>query len=275
MARSDEVAFYGVHASLAIAAHRPNEILRVFHAPSRRMVVGPLLKQMAAWRKPYREVIDEELGRIARTMHHEGVVVVARPLRVGSIRALAEQADANALIVALDTVGNPHNLGAILRTAAYFGGTAVLVSNRAEQANLSPAAARIAQGAAETVPCFGAPELGDALQMLSERGVRVVGTDHRARRSMAAERLKRPVCLVLGNEQTGLSPDVRKLCDPIISIPGAARPDGETAVESLNVSVAAGILLAAVTPRGAGAEPKRRAEASARTAGRPPRRHRT
>jgi TrmH RNA methyltransferase len=239
MSSETESTVYGVNAALAVAALRPDAILRVFHVPAVRLRVAPLLKAAAAHRRPYREVPDSELERIAKTVHHEGVVVVCRPLPLLDEARLFGTPLTAPLYVALDEVGNPHNLGAILRSAAFFGAGAMLFPREGRSAHVSAAATRIAQGGAERVPCYAVTDLATTLRRLSQGGVQVVGADTRGGVALARFVWRRPTCVVLGNEGEGLSKTVRAACSGLVSIPG----DG--GVESLNVSVAAGILLAA------------------------------
>ena len=236
MARRDAVV-YGLRAVLAVARHRPQAIRKVFYHRRLRVEVGPLLKAAAAHRRPYREVTKDELERLSSGVHHEGVMIYADPLPLHELAALELPADA--LVLALDEIGNPHNLGAILRSAAWCGGHAVVMPRTEGQAALSAAAVRIAQGGAEVVPVVAVDDLPSALVVLRGRGLRVVGADQRARPLELGRPLPRPLCLVLGNESRGRQKATRSACDLRVSIPGAGP------VESLNVSVAAGILLAA------------------------------
>lgn len=229
-----EAVIYGVHAALAVAKHRPHAIRRVFHHRNRRVVLGPLLKATAGQRRPYREVPAADLERIAKTVHHEGVVVIADPMPLVPLSRLLADRPRDAVFVAMDTVQNPHNLGAIIRSAAWFGATGIIFPAQQNQAGLSAAACRIAQGGAELVPCCGVGDLPSALQVLKGAGIRVVGADQRG----APGPIPRPTCIVLGAEHDGLSEGVRRVLDATVAIPGTG------AVESLNVAVAAGILLA-------------------------------
>lgn len=235
MARDDAVIF-GLRAALAVAQHRPEAIRRVFHDESRRRAIGPLLKATAALRRPYREVPSDELERVAGTVHHEGVVVVCDPLPLLEVDDMIEGMPADGVLLALDDVTNPHNQGAIVRSAAWFGAGVLLGG---ETGPLNPAAVRVAQGGAELAPVAATANLAGALRRLVERGIPVIGADQNAKRRLLAQPLPRPVCLVLGNETHGLSAEVRAVCN------GTVRIAGTDAVESLNVAVSAGILLAA------------------------------
>ncbi len=237
MGRSHETSVYGLRAALAVAEHRPQAIRRVFHARHRRREVAPLLKAAAAARRPYREVGDDELRKLAGGVHHEGVVVVTDPLPLHNLDQLALTSES--VVMALDEVANPHNLGAILRSAAWFGAAAVLIPRQGDAAWLSPAAVRVAQGGAEVVPVAAVDALPEAFEELRRHQFRIVGADQRARRLEMSRPLPRPLCLVLGNETRGLSKPTRQACDFCVAVPGTG------AVESLNVSVTAGVLLAA------------------------------
>ncbi|MCA9540716.1 MAG: RNA methyltransferase [Myxococcales bacterium] len=236
MAR-DEAVIFGLRAALAVGEHRPEAILRVFHTRDRRKEIGPLLSVTANQRRPYREVPEDELRRIAGSLHHEGVVVIAEPLPLRSVPAMLDALPDRGVLLALDGVQNPHNQGAILRSAAWFDAFAVLLDESGP--GLNPAAVRVAQGGAEVVPCVAAPDLPAVLDALARRGVTLIGADQHAKRGLFDQRLPELVCLVLGSEGEGLHPEVRRQCHQLIRIPGTA------AVESLNVAVSAGILLAA------------------------------
>ncbi len=240
MARDDAVIF-GLRACLAVARHRPEAIRRAFHDEQRRRAVAPLLKATAAGRRPYREVEPDELARIAGSVHHEGVVVVCDPLPLLHVGDMLDGMPDDGVLLALDDVDNPHNHGAIVRSAAWFGAGVLLGG---VDGPLNPAAIRVAQGGAELVPVAATRNLAGALRRLAERGVPIVGADQNADRRLLDRPLPRPVCLVLGNEAHGLSSAVRAVCTDTVRI------GGTDAVESLNVSVSAGILLAAAMAGG-------------------------
>lgn len=251
MSRRESVV-YGINAALAVAKHRPEAIRRVFHHQDRRFDVAPILKAAAAHRRPYREVPTEDLERLAKTLHHEGIVVFTATLALTPISQLvADRAEADpnrGLYIALDSVQNPHNLGAIIRSAAWFGADGVIFVNPEGQRGLSAAALRIAQGGAETMPCCGVSDLAEALMVLKDAGVRIVGADQNGRPTVGGS-AGGPVCIVMGAENDGLSDAVRAVIDDCVAIPGSG------AVESLNVAVAAGILLSQASQAGAPAAP--------------------
>lgn len=232
---------YGLRAALAVAQHRPRAIKRAFHTEARRTEVAPILKACAQNRVPYREVDDEEMGKIAKTVHHEGIIVVTDPIPLATQAELTGRMGARGVMIALDHVGNPHNLGAILRNAAWFGAAGILIPADDRQATLSAAAVRVAQGAAEMVPVAAVRDLPGTLRRFQMNEIQVVAADQNARPTIWSFPYQRRVCLVMGAEDRGLRPATRAATDGMVRIPGGH------GMESLNVAVASGIMLAAVT----------------------------
>lgn len=230
----------GPVAVAAAFAHRPDAVLRLFYAPSRRAEAGPLCARLARARKPYREVPPEELAKIAGTTHHGGIVAIAAPRPVPPLPH--PEALPAGLLPVLDGVGNPHNLGAIARSAAFFGCRALLLSGDPRQAGLSDAAWRTSEGGLEALALYRAPELPAALRALAPRYLTVAAV---ARGGVAPAALPhgRPVALVLGNEEQGLAEETVSACAARVTLPGSGL------VESLNVSVAAAVLMHALVER--------------------------
>jgi TrmH RNA methyltransferase len=183
-----------------------------------------------------------ELQRVAGTEHHGGVVAVARPHPVRDFDPEAAKAwsAAGAPLLALDGIGNPHNLGAIARTAAFFGLERLVISDHAAQAGPSDAAYRIAEGGLDQLELYRATRFATTLKRLKP-GYRVVGTALGSGRPVARLAGDRPVALILGNEEEGLGAATLAACDEVVTIPGSGR------VQSLNVSAAAAILIHELT----------------------------
>ena len=224
----------------ALFARDPGRVERLFFEPRLRGVVGGFCAQLAQARKPYREVGAAELARVAGTALHGGIAAIARPRPLAAFdpAAVREWARASRPIVILDGIGNPHNLGAIARTAAFFGIAHMLLADRPEQALPSDASYRVAEGGLEYLTLYRAPlpaALGDL-----RRSFRIIGTAPGSGRPPKPGDGK-PPALVLGNEETGLDPATLALCDEIATIPGSGR------VQSLNVAAAAAILIHALT----------------------------
>jgi len=201
-----------------------------------------MCRALAAAKKIYRCVEPAELEKIAGTVHHGGIVaVVAAPvLRAPSSAEMKRWAAQRAPLLLLDRIGNVHNLGAIARTAAFFGVLRIIVPDDPAAALPGEAAYRVAEGGLEAVEMFRVPSLAVCARELVATGYEVVGAATRGGRpdvAAAEGRERRPIALVLGNEEQGLAPDVATACTRLVTLPGSGK------VESLNVSVAAAVLL--------------------------------
>jgi len=245
----------GLRAGLAVFARRREDIIRIAFgrvraaehagAGAANSAFNRELHEVTRWaasrQVPCTEMRDAELDRFAESTHHEGLCVVARPRRWLSTSDLGDAlARNNGAGLALDRVRNPYNVGAMIRTAAFFGLDAVLLGAPAPHPGLAPAAVRVAEGGAEHLKLARTTDLADTLSRLRARGVRVIGADARASASEGGSASGQPVLLVVGNEREGLGDRVRAACDGFVAVRGSG------AVESLNVAVAAGILIAAV-----------------------------
>jgi RNA methyltransferase, TrmH family len=237
----------GLPAVAALFATAPERVERLFFDERRKGAVGPFCAALARARKPYRLVAEEELARVAGSAMHGGVVAVAepRPVLPLDLAEAPEWARDGSPLLLLDGVGNPHNLGAIARSAAFFGLKRLVLSDHPAQAAPSDASYRVAEGGLEHLALFRATNFAAALRGLS-RSYRVIGTAlDRGTELAALAPATRPVALVLGNEETGLPRATLEACDAIVTIAGSGR------VQSLNVSVTVGILLHALRQRGA------------------------
>lgn len=238
MAKRDAIVF-GVRAVQALAKHRPDALLRVLYLEEVKMELGAVLKATAAHRKPYRLATKEDLERLCGTAHHEGVVAVAKPFDLPLLRNFDEHLKSARRIVALDDVTNPHNLGAVARTAAWFGYDVLLLKTDAN--TLNPAAIRVSQGGVFSIRCFRVRSLVPALKHLSENDCDVYALVQHGAKALTEVSGGARTCLVFGNERTGLSPETARVCPTKVRIEGSGR------VESLNISVAAGIAMSVFT----------------------------
>ncbi len=237
----DVERIHGFRAGLAVIAKRPADVLRI--ACVRDVLTEVQGASRASGRSVEIGVLDERgIERLAHTNQHEGVCLEVRARRWVSAQELGDQlVTGKRVAIALDRVRNSYNIGAILRSAAFFGVDAVLLGAPAPHPGLDPNAIRVAEGAAEHVALSRTTDLADTLSRLRTRGVIVVGTDGQAKTSALEHRFSRPSLVVMGNEREGLGPRVRAQCDAVVAIRGSGN------VESLNVGVAAGILIAQLT----------------------------
>ena len=236
--RGGELRLYGLNAVRALYERRPQAIRKLYLSPARIPQLQPLLKWCVANRIGYRVVQDEdELRKLAASTHHEGVVAdVLRAPEPTLPDWLQSLPDGPACALWLDGVGNPHNLGAILRSAAHFGVSALLLPARSTLA-LSGAAARVAEGGAEALPMVRLGADDDALAALHGAGFTLAATMVRGGDDLFATALPTRLVYVLGAEGEGMGDALAVASDLRLSIPGSG------AVESLNVSAAAAVLL--------------------------------
>jgi 23S rRNA (guanosine2251-2'-O)-methyltransferase len=177
------------------------------------------------------------LARLAGSAGHQGVVARVEPLaQTSSLDDLLDALQAPPLLLVLDGVTDPHNLGACLRVADGAGAHAV-IAPKDHAVGVNATVAKVASGAAETVPYFMVTNLARTLGELKERNIWCLGLSDEATQTLYQSDLKGPTALVMGAEGTGLRQLTRKTCDALVSIPMLG------AVESLNVSVASGICL--------------------------------
>jgi 23S rRNA (guanosine2251-2'-O)-methyltransferase len=177
------------------------------------------------------------LAKLAGSHGHQGVAARVQPLPTSnSLDDLLDELKEPPLLLVLDGVTDPHNLGACLRVADGAGAQAV-IAPKDHAVGVNATVAKVASGAAETVPYFMVTNLARTLGELKERSIWCVGTSDDAPKTLYQADLKGPVALVLGAEGSGLRQLTRKTCDELVSIPMRG------AVESLNVSVASGLCL--------------------------------
>jgi 23S rRNA (guanosine2251-2'-O)-methyltransferase len=236
---SDSQLIYGVHAVQSLLKRHPERVLELRLAERRDDPRVRAIESLARERgtKVLRvdaQALQKALGEVT----HQGVAAEVLPLAPWSEDDLVGVlADAKApLILALDGVQDPHNLGACLRTADACGALAVVVP-KDRAANLSPAVRKVAAGAAETVPLVTVTNLVRTLKLLKEAQLWVTGADADAAVTAAEVDFTGGTVLVMGAEGAGLRQLTRQTCDYMVRLPQLG------AVESLNVSVAAGMLL--------------------------------
>ncbi len=243
--KPDELKLCGLPAVRARFARDAQSIQRLYFDYATGKKIGVMCKALAAAKKIYRCVEPPELEKIAGTMHHGGIVAVvpAPPLRAPLPADLRRWAANKEPVLLLDRIGNAHNLGAIVRTAAFLGVREIVVPNHASAALPNEAAHRVAEGGFEAVHVYRVPDLARFARDLASLGYEVVGAATRGGRRDVAITAK-PIAIALGNEEHGLAPEMAAACTRLMTLP----PRGE--VESLNVSVAAAILMWELCARG-------------------------
>jgi 23S rRNA (guanosine2251-2'-O)-methyltransferase len=217
--------------------------VRELHRAGKRQIVELLVTERALSAEPWlREVPglrlqvvpERRLNDVASTRDHQGVVAFAEPYRYADAHALVE--GERPLIVCLDQVTDPHNLGAVVRSAEGAGASGVVITER-NAARVTPAVAKASAGAVEHVPVAVVVNLGRYLEEIKGPALWTWAAASDARTPVWSADLRTGAALVFGAEGRGLRPGVRRACDDAFTIPLAG------SIESLNVSVAAGVAL--------------------------------
>ena len=222
---------YGFHSVVAALKASRRELIRLYATPAAAERLGP---EIAARGLETRIMSLEEISaRAPRDAVHQGLLLEARPLAPIDVAELP----ANGLVLVLDRITDPHNVGAILRTAAAFAVDALVTTER-HSPEFAGALAKSASGGLEHVPICSVPNLARALAEMGDMGYWRIGLDSEAEVRLTDETLTRPLALVLGAEDRGLRRLTRERCDRM------ARLDLPGVIKSLNVSNACAIALA-------------------------------
>ena len=245
---TDELAVCGLNATLALAEYHPESINRLFLREDRFRAFTGVCKQLAERKRPYKTCTDEELERICKSVHHQGVVAMivdpaVEPLTREDLDLWTSEGKTG---IVLHEVGNDHNLGAIARAAAFFDAHFIVLNENDSEARLSTSAYRIAEGGMEHIVMRKVSNTAAFLKDAAEKIV-VIGTDIRARlrigdlprvvKDWGCEAGRPGIALVLGNEESGLPQGVKGNCTCLLRVPGTGN------IESLNVSQAAALFL--------------------------------
>ncbi|MDR1059218.1 MAG: RNA methyltransferase [Treponema sp.] len=247
-----ELAVCGYNAVSALGQYHPERINRLFLRQDRFESFTTVCGGLAERRRPYKVCGDEELERICKSTHHQGVVAMIYEPEIQNLSGedLTDWARGGKTGLVLHEVGNDNNLGAVIRSAAFFDGAYIVISTEDPEARLTTSAYRVAEGGMEHVTIRGIRNTAAFLRAAS-RSLLVIGADHRARFRLrdlpriAADKQQalprregRPgIVLVLGNEERGLPGAVKENCGALVRIPGTGL------MESLNVAQAAALFL--------------------------------
>lgn len=232
---------YGLHAVAAALQRDPARLLEIQVAEGMRTQarLAQLLDEARAAGIKVRNCSRDALDNLVTEGAHQGIVAWQKPARAfneADLDALLAGLTSPPLLLVLDGVQDPHNLGACLRTADAAGAHAV-IAPRDRAVGLTPVVRKVASGAAEALPFIQVTNLARTLRELKDKGIWLVGADGEAEMDIYATDLRGPLALVMGAEGQGLRRLTREHCDFLVRIPMAGT------VESLNVSVATGICL--------------------------------
>ena len=232
---------FGFHAITIRLKTAPQSVIEIHVDTSRRdQRMRQFAERATAAGAKLVDSTDTQLQKMCGTHRHQGVVARVQPVALShSLDDTLDELDSvggNPLLLVLDGITDPHNLGACLRVADGAGANAV-IAPKDHAVGVNATVSKVASGAAETVPYFMVTNLARTLNELKDRNIRVIGTSDTATKSIYDIDLSGPVALVLGAEGAGMRQLTSKTCDELVSIPMRG------AVESLNVSVASGVCL--------------------------------
>jgi 23S rRNA (guanosine2251-2'-O)-methyltransferase len=230
----------GLHAAQSALMYSPQKISRAWVDSERHdKRLETLLETLSTLDISIEKVERKKLDKLADGMNHQGVVLeVALPeeLSENDLKVAVEHLSENALFLVLDNVQDPHNLGACLRTADATGVHGIIIT-KDNAVGITPTVCKVASGAAETVPVYVVTNLARTLRWLKTEGVWVIGTAGEAESTLFKSDFTVPMALVIGAEEKGMRRLTREQCDFLVKLPMLGT------VESLNLSVATGVLL--------------------------------
>lgn len=259
--KNNELAVCGFAAVKALGKEHPESIRRFYYSEENSKKFGDLCRFLAQNKVPYNMVESKDLEKLCGSVHHQGVVVMIEekppvPLTASITTSWIESGESALL---LDRVGNANNLGAIARSAAFFGIKNIILPINESQSLITTSTYRVAQGGMEYVNMYTIRSVVRLLQDMKDKMYRI-GTDVRATTPLSKVnkgRNNKPVLVVLGNEEHGISQVVKDNCDCLVVIPSAfsmSQEKGKEAsnpdswpVESLNVAQASAIILYEIT----------------------------
>lgn len=235
--QDNETKVYSANACRVLFQQRPESVIRLYVSEKMAPKFADVMKYLAATKKAYHIVDDTELEKVAASGHHGGVVMLVKRKPTVTLAQYLQQNSRKRqdCLLALDGVGNAHNLGAITRSCAHFGVGGIIIKQ--PELLQSGAALRTAEGGGEFVDGLACDNLPLALKLCKEAGYTLITTSSHGGTSLYQSKLPAKVVIVFGEEMFGVSKNVAQSADIALQIPGSGK------VESLNVSVAASLIL--------------------------------
>ena len=249
--KNNELAVCGFAAVKKLEKNHPEKITRLYFTEEVAPKFGGLCKKLAKAHGIYNQKPAEELQKLCGSVHHQGVVAMIQAPRITPLDSDITDGwiknGENAVL--LDRIGNANNFGAIVRSAAFFGLKNIVIPLDEAQSSITTSSYRVAEGGMEYVNIYSVMSSERLLEALSKKMLRV-GTALDAKkpvsflREAAGANPKKPILVVLGNEEEGISATIKKNCDELVIIPWAGMNKGveQSAVDSLNVAQAASII---------------------------------
>ena len=253
--QKNELAVCGFATVKKLEKNHPEKITRLYFTQEVAPKFGGLCKKLAKQHGIYNQKPAADLEKLSGTVHHQGVVAMIeaptiQPLDSDITDGWIERGEDAVL---LDRIGNANNFGAIVRSAAFFGIKNIIIPLDEAQTSITTSSYRVAEGGMEYVNIYSVKSSARLLEALSQKVLRV-GTALEAKNPVsflsnaAAKSPRKPILIILGNEEHGISNVVRKNCDELVIIPWAGKAQGkESCIDSLNVAQAASIIFYEMT----------------------------
>ena len=249
--KNNELAVCGFAAVKKLEKNHPERITRLYFTEEVAPKFGGLCKKLAKNHGIYNQKPAEELQKLCGSVHHQGVVAMIQAPEITPLDSdITDSWIANGEnAVLLDRIGNANNFGAIVRSAAFFGINNIIIPLDEAQSSITTSSYRVAEGGMEYVNIYSVKSSERLLEALSQKVLRV-GTALEAKKSVSFLReykksgQKKPLLVILGNEEEGISDQIKKNCDELVIIPWAGMENGVTqsVIDSLNVAQAASII---------------------------------
>jgi TrmH RNA methyltransferase len=226
---------YGLNACYAVEDFRKEKIVRAYFSQTVAGKFSDLMKYLASQKKVYRIVTPEEMEKVSQSQHHEGVCFVIDRDPIANVNDWIKKETENQSLVILENVGNPHNMGAIMRICAHFGIKTIAVNDG--KVAQSGAAMRIAEGGGEFIEIIEFKNLKDFIEKLKKQKYKILATSSHKGENLYSYKIPKKYVLLFGEEAHGLSDNAIDWADVCLQIPGSGN------VESLNVSTAISVIL--------------------------------
>lgn len=249
--QNNELAICGFAAVKELEKNNPERIKRLYFTAEKAPLFGGLCRKLATQHGIYNQVENVDLEKLSGTVHHQGVVAMVSPPEIipldsDIVNIWTERKEP---IIYLDNIGNANNFGAIVRSAGFFGIKSIIIPLEESQTSVTTSTYRIAQGGMEFVTIFSVKTPKFFLEDIKDKIVRI-GTDVHGtipisklhNFSTTSEKTKKPVLIILGNEETGISDEVKSCCDYLVTIPTPVNN-----LDSLNVAQAAAVIFYELT----------------------------
>jgi TrmH RNA methyltransferase len=235
---TEEMRIYGENACTAIFKNRPQDIVQLFFTKQKTKETPHLIRDMTVYlaknKKSYHLVTREEISTMTKATHHEDISMLVKKKKELTLPEFFKLKNEKSLLLILEDVSNPHNIGAILRTAAHFGVSGIIVSSKKVAETAS--AIRVSEGGFEFVNIFESENLAQTLSDLNKEKYQIITTSSHSKKTLSDFKWKKKAAILFGEEAHGLSKELLASGE-CLKIPGTDH------VESLNVSVATSIMM--------------------------------